>query len=234
MNNNTSSSDRDETSTSQEENDGQEIPGSGSIQKLKDIDIKSKQESLYKVGKSYLSIKGGRGLFHHASERENIDKEVIKYLVSVGGPKLTDAKNIWGKKAESKWSTELKEYIDLGTKTLPELCDDLKCPICFDIMSNVHVITKCCHRFCKSCITQSFEKRGNKCPVCKTKVSFHTGIRKDPLLGKITMLAKEKDDRNVSLQLELSEAMQREHVLKQQNRALVAELLNLKRKHEEM
>ncbi|GFH46372.1 hypothetical protein CTEN210_02846 [Chaetoceros tenuissimus] len=173
-------------------------------------------------------------ILHYASDRDFIDVEVIKYLVSIGGPKLMEAKDHRGKTAESMWPTKLKEYINLGTKTLPELCDDMECPICFDIMNDVYIITKCCHRFCKYCITQSYEKRGNKCPVCRAEFSFHTDIRKDPLLGKFAMIAKEKDDRNVALQLELSEAMQREHVLKEQNRSLAAELLILKQKYSEM
>ncbi|GFH46342.1 hypothetical protein CTEN210_02816 [Chaetoceros tenuissimus] len=183
-------------------------------------------------GKEILDYQGETGtILHYASYRENIDREVIKYLASVGGQKMMDAKNHIGRKAECDWPTELKEYIDLCTKTLPVLFDDLQCPICFDIMSNVHVITKCCHRFCKNCITQSYEQRGSTCPVCRIEFSSPDDIRKDPLLGKITMFAKEKDDRNVALQSELSEALQREHLLKEQNRALAAKL---KRKHSEV
>ncbi|GFH46337.1 hypothetical protein CTEN210_02811 [Chaetoceros tenuissimus] len=181
-------------------------------------------------GKELLDHQGEEGtILHYASDRDILDVEVIEYLVSIGGPKLMEAKDHRGRKAESMWPTELKEYIDRNTKTLPvqpALSDNMQCPICFDIMSNVHVITKCCHRFCKGCITQSFEQRGNKCPVCRTDFSFQTDIRKDPLLGKFAMLAKEKDDRIDSLQSELSEAMQREQVLKAQISYLCSRVTN--------
>ena len=67
----------------------------------------------------------------------NQDREVIKYLVSVGGPQLTELRNNTGAKAEDEWSDELKEYIAFTTNTLPALSDDLQCPICF--LSLIHI-----------------------------------------------------------------------------------------------
>ncbi|GFH46343.1 hypothetical protein CTEN210_02817 [Chaetoceros tenuissimus] len=191
-------------------------------------DLKCVKLVLNLGGEELLDHQGKEGtILHYASDRDILDVDVIKYLVSVGGQELMEAKNHRGKTAESMWPTHLKKYIDRSTKILPALSDDLQCPICFDMMSNVHVITKCCHRFCKSCISQSYEQRGNKCPVCRTDFSFHTDIRKDPLLGKFATVAKQKDDKNVALQVELL-------VVKEQNRALAAELQTLKRKHNEV
>ena len=99
-----------------------------------------------------------------------------------------------GEKAEDYWSQELKQYIDLHTKTpdLPPLSDDLQCPICFEIMDDVHIIPQCCHRFCKECITDAFNRNSKHCPICRMEYSIGE-VRRDPLLCKFAILAQEKN-----------------------------------------
>jgi hypothetical protein len=167
----------------------------------------------------------GSTILHYASWRNQPDREVIKYLVTVGGPRLTEIKNSSGRRAEDYWSDELKEYIAFATKRLPALSDDLQCPICFDTLFNVHVISKCCHRFCKSCITQSYEKRGNTCPVCRTEFSIGD-VKKDPFLGKLAMTVKEERDAKEVLQAKFSESQKENDLLREQLRT------SLKRKHD--
>ncbi|GFH46377.1 hypothetical protein CTEN210_02851 [Chaetoceros tenuissimus] len=159
--------------------------------------------------------RNGENILHYASERENPDIEVIKYLVSVGGPKLMEAENHCGMKAESMWPTELKEYIAFTTKTSPALSDDLQCPICFDTLFDVHVISQCCHRFCKSCITQSYEKRGSTCPVCRAEYSI-SDVKKDPLLSKLVCTIKEEKDAKEVLQVQLLESQNENDFLREQ------------------
>ncbi|XP_078422683.1 zinc-binding protein A33-like [Cetorhinus maximus] len=44
--------------------------------------------------------------------------------------------------------------------------EDLNCPICLDFFTNP-VILDCGHNFCRSCITQCWEKEVNSCPECR-------------------------------------------------------------------
>ncbi|GFH51296.1 hypothetical protein CTEN210_07772 [Chaetoceros tenuissimus] len=129
---------------------------------------------------------------HYASRCKEPNKDIIFYLLSVGGSDLREIEDHFGKKAEDYWSPELKQYIDLHTKTspdLPPLSDDLQCPICFEIMNDVHIIPQCCHRFCKKCITDAYNCNGKKCPVCR--VDYKIGeVRKDPLLCKLVITCK--------------------------------------------
>ncbi|GFH57149.1 hypothetical protein CTEN210_13625 [Chaetoceros tenuissimus] len=136
----------------------------------------------------------GRTVLHFASRKKELNKDVLLYLISKGGSALCDVKDYNGKKAEDYWSPELKQYINLCTKTsdLPALSDDLQCPICLEIMNDVHIIPQCCHRFCKKCITDAFHRNGKKCPVCRAEYLIGE-VRRDPLLCKFAILAQEKD-----------------------------------------
>ncbi|GFH43563.1 hypothetical protein CTEN210_00036 [Chaetoceros tenuissimus] len=170
---------------------------------------------------------GGNTILHYASDREDPDREVIKYLVSVGGTRLVEIKDNDGRRAEDYWSNELKEYIVFTTKTSPELSDDLQCPICYDTLFHVHLISQCCHRFCKKCITQSYNKIGNACPVCRAKFSMRN-VKKDPLLGKLALAIREEKCARDELQAQLSESQKENNMLREQ-------LQNaLKRKHHEL
>ncbi|GFH46375.1 hypothetical protein CTEN210_02849 [Chaetoceros tenuissimus] len=170
---------------------------------------------------------GGNTILHYASWRHQPDREVIKYLVSVGGPQLTEMKSNDGRRAEDSWSDELKEYIAFTTKTSSALSDDLQCPICFDTLFDVHVISQCCHRFCKSCITQSYEKRGSTCPVCRAEYSI-SDVKKDPLLSKLTIAVKEEKDAKEVLQVQLLESQNENDFLREQVQK------EPKRKHDEL
>ena len=48
------------------------------------------------------------------------------------------------------------------------LLEDLKCPICLNLIWNVVELNECGHTFCEFCIDKSIKKTGNFCPICKT------------------------------------------------------------------
>ena len=102
----------------------------------------------------------GRTALHLVSMEEESNKDVLLYLISIGGSDLRRVEDDNGMKAKDYMSPELKQYIDLHTKTSP----DLQCPICFEIMNDVNIIPRCCHRFCKKCITDAFNRNGKNCP----------------------------------------------------------------------
>ena len=156
----------------------------------------------------------GNTVLHLVSEQEEPNKELILYLVSKGGSRLREIRNAYGKKAEEYWTPEIKEYMILSTTIPPSLLEELQCPICFETMSNVHIITQCCHRFCRKCIMESFRCSGNNCPVCRTKYEL-SDVRKDPLLGKFAM--------------EFFAGKKRERALQDRNKALLEEVASLKR-----
>ena len=158
---------------------------------------------------------GGDTVLHLASKQEEPDKELILYLLSKGGSRLQDIRDDYGRKAEEYWTPEIEEYITLSTTIPPSLSEELQCPICFETMSNVHIITQCCHRFCQKCIMDSFSCNGYNCPVCRTKYTLRD-VRKDPLLGKFAM--------------ELFAGKKRERALQDRNKGLLEEVASLKRK----
>ena len=99
------------------------------------------------------------------------------------------------------------------------MSDDLQCPICFEIMNDVHIISRCCHRFCKKCITDAFNRNGKNCPVCRAEYAIGE-VRKDPLLCKFVIPSQEGKKLLVEKDAELKTAME--------------ELATLKRKYNEM
>ncbi|GFH56890.1 zinc-binding protein A33-like [Chaetoceros tenuissimus] len=177
----------------------------------------------------YEERSGGNTLLHYFSYRDDPDREVILYLVSKAGPEILEIENNDESTPDFLWSKELREYITTKVLTgnLPALSDDLQCPICFDTLFDVHIISKCCHRFCKRCITQSYEKRGNSCPICRIEFSIGD-VKKDPLLGKLAIAIKEEHDAKEMLQAQLSDSKKEIDLLKDQ-------LQNaLKRKQDEL
>ncbi|GFH46346.1 hypothetical protein CTEN210_02820 [Chaetoceros tenuissimus] len=126
-----------------------------------------------------------------------LGEELLVYLVSKGGRKLRELTDHNGKKAEDYWTDDVKEYINLSTNTLPSLSDDIQCPICFDTMFDVTIITRRCHRFCGKCISESYHRSGNNCPVCRMEFSVQD-LKKDPLLSSFAnAIQEEKDAKNL-------------------------------------
>ncbi|GFH48848.1 hypothetical protein CTEN210_05324 [Chaetoceros tenuissimus] len=185
-------------------------------------------------GKDFLlkSCSDGYTVLHSASMKEEPNKDVLLYLISVGGFDLRKVKDRNGKKAEDYWSPELKEYIDLCTKptpALPALSDDLQCPICFEIMNDVHIIPHCCHRFCKMCITDAFQ-RNKKCPVCRAEYTIGE-VRRDLLLCRFALLVQDKEN-------ELKKANEKNDALLEEKKDELTkakeEIATLKRKYNQM
>jgi hypothetical protein len=166
-------------------------------------------------GLNLLHVQDCQGLtvLHLASFicRDEPNKAVILYFLAKGGSALREIKDKDGEKAEDSWSPELKQYIDLHTKISPALSDDLQCPVCFDIMDDVHMIPHCCHRFCKKCITDAFHRNGKTCPVCRVEYALGE-LRKDPLLCKFAMLVHEKEEQNKALSVELADLKRKYNV----------------------
>lgn len=130
------------------------------------------------------------------------EKEIFVYLVSKGGSKLRELTDDTGKKAEDYWTDDLKEYIQLSTSELPSLSDDIQCPICFEAMTDVLLITRCFHRFCRKCITESYLLNGHNCPICRMDFSFED-LRHDPLLTRLVEVATREKDAKDLLQEEV-------------------------------
>ncbi|GFH49149.1 hypothetical protein CTEN210_05625 [Chaetoceros tenuissimus] len=73
-----------------------------------------------------------------------------------------------------------------------------ECPVCLELLQDVHVIPECMHRFCHSCITKSLDKCGRECPSCRCRIVGKRGLRKDVvmegILQQIASAAKVLDD----------------------------------------
>lgn len=178
----------------------------------------------------------GRTVLHRASRNKEPNKDIILYLLSKGGSDLREIKDCNGEKAEDYWPQDLKQYIDRHTKTpdLPPLSDDLQCPICFEIMDDVHIIPQCCHRFCKNCITDAFNRNSKNCPVCRAEYSIGE-VRRDPLLCKFAILAQEKRTLLAEKDAELIKSKEELATLKRKyHKILTEQLATLKRKYNEM
>ena len=66
------------------------------------------------------------------------------------------------------------KYIDeksFNEKTAHDLEAELRCSVCLEHMKDPHILPSCCHRFCKSCITNSMDMSGRSCPLCRTEIS---------------------------------------------------------------
>lgn len=66
------------------------------------------------------------------------------------------------KKSESSSSGESSEAAKQAARYLKLL----KCPAC-DVNFKSHVILRCMHVFCKSCMDKQMEYRQRKCPTCR-------------------------------------------------------------------
>ncbi|GFH46571.1 hypothetical protein CTEN210_03045 [Chaetoceros tenuissimus] len=165
----------------------------------------------------------------HMAENE----ELMQYLLSVSRPNVREMKNKEGDKAVDRWwCPEVKEYFNLISTTADAFSDDLQCPICLETMKDVYFIPQCHHHFCKQCITQSVQQQNSSnCPICRGEFKLRD-VREDPLIGPILqskLLKAEKKKQEVlnNVQTQLMEA-------KEENRNLLDELNNLKRKYNEL
>ncbi|XP_072406064.1 zinc-binding protein A33-like [Chiloscyllium punctatum] len=67
--------------------------------------------------------------------------------------------------------------------------EDIICPICLDFFTDP-VILECGHNFCRSCITQSWERRGrNSCPECRQEFPDRN-LRGNRALANLTEKAR--------------------------------------------
>lgn len=160
------------------------------------------------------------------------NKELIQYLLSVSRPNVREMKNKEGDKAEDLWEPEVQEYFNLISTAVDTLSDDLQCPICLETMKDVYFIPQCHHHFCKQCIAQSVQQQNtSNCPICRGEFRLRD-VREDPLIGpilqsKLLKAEKKKQEDLNNVQTQLMEA-------KEENRNLLNELNNLKRKYKEL
>lgn len=59
-----------------------------------------------------------------------------------------------------------------------ELIEELKCPICLDIMSDV-MVTWCLHRYCRHCIERHLRGSNKDCPSCRVHIKSRRDLRSD-------------------------------------------------------
>ncbi|XP_078271860.1 nuclear factor 7, brain-like [Rhinoraja longicauda] len=72
---------------------------------------------------------------------------------------------------------------------IQSLTEEAICPICLDFFTDP-VILECGHNFCRSCITQSWDKEGrNSCPECREEIADRT-LKVNRALASITETAR--------------------------------------------
>lgn len=137
--------------------------------------------------------------------------EIVEYLVNLGGRDLVEAVDNLGKTAGeyNDYQVFIESVLEKSAPSLSELVDLVTCPLCLDIMTNVHCITSCHHRFCGDCIRTAFDMNGKNCPVCRGEIDdAETDVKKDHTLTKIVSSIKAiqyLDDPSASLKTQLSE-----------------------------
>lgn len=60
-----------------------------------------------------------------------------------------------------------------------ELYNEMKCPICLEIISDTMIVMECLHRFCKECIERSLRLVKHECPSCRIHVPSKRSLRRD-------------------------------------------------------
>lgn len=60
-----------------------------------------------------------------------------------------------------------------------ELYDEMKCPICLEIIKDTMIVMECLHRFCKECIERSLRLVKHECPSCRIHVPSKRSLRRD-------------------------------------------------------
>ncbi|XP_078272297.1 zinc-binding protein A33-like [Rhinoraja longicauda] len=72
---------------------------------------------------------------------------------------------------------------------IQSLTEDAICPICLDFFTDP-VTLECGHNFCRSCITQSWDKEGrNSCPECREEIADRT-LKGNRALASMTETAR--------------------------------------------
>ena len=68
---------------------------------------------------------------------------------------------------------KIQELLD-GEPELSELCDDLICPVCLDMLHEPFQVDPCGHVFCEPCLRRLGQKNPMNCtcPMCRTKIFF--------------------------------------------------------------
>jgi Zinc finger, C3HC4 type (RING finger) len=64
--------------------------------------------------------------------------------------------------------------------------DELKCPICLDVIEKTYTVDSCLHRFCGECLHRSLRtdlgpKEHHECPSCRAKMPSKRSSKADPL-----------------------------------------------------
>ncbi|XP_030053396.1 E3 ubiquitin-protein ligase TRIM39-like [Microcaecilia unicolor] len=83
-----------------------------------------------------------------------------------------------------------------ASSTAESLQEETSCPICLDYFTDP-VITECGHNFCRSCITESWERIeiNFPCPQCR-ETSLQRNLRPNRQLANITAVLKTFSERN--------------------------------------
>lgn len=95
---------------------------------------------------------------------------------------------------QTKMSDEkkLKHSFNLLPESIsvsPQIYDEIKCPICMNVLKKTMVTKECLHRFCYDCISDALRKCSKNCPLCREKLpskrSLHPDTNYDFLISKI-------------------------------------------------
>jgi hypothetical protein len=81
----------------------------------------------------------------------------------------------------------------------------IECPICMEILENVHTVPDCQHRFCKVCIEHALQKCNTKCPSCRGHIKSARYLRRDNAFHEIVQSLGSSIEACVSNHQEASE-----------------------------
>lgn len=96
----------------------------------------------------------------------------MEFLGNLGGRDLVEAVDNRGKTAGeyNDYQVFIESVLEKNAPSLSDLVDLVTCPLCLDIMTNVHCITSCHHRFCGHCIRTALNMNGENCPICRGEI----------------------------------------------------------------
>lgn len=69
--------------------------------------------------------------------------------------------------------------------------DEIKCPICLEILDKTWTVSACLHRFCCECLHKSLrqelgsQRATHECPLCRVKLASRRSSKPDPNFDKI-------------------------------------------------